>query len=82
MQFPCGNEKEEVMAEESGMQVCIEEKSMNFKTGKSLRSLPPDNESKRQMQQVRAEERERTSKQEISMAANVMNNISSVNPAN
>lgn len=68
--------------EENGTQVCVEKKPMNFKTGKSLRSLPPDNESKRQMQKVRAEESERTSEQEISMAANVMNNISSVNPAN
>lgn len=62
MQFPCGNEREEVMAEESGMLVCIEEKSMNFKTGKSLRSLPPDNESKRQMQREQRRGREHPSR--------------------
>lgn len=43
---------------------------MNFKTGNILRRLPPDNE------------RERTTEGEISVVANVMNNISSVNPAN
>lgn len=47
---------------------------MNFKTGNILRDLAPDNERER--------EREGTAEQEISMAANVMNNISSVNPAN
>lgn len=54
---------------------------MNFKTGNILRSLPPDNE--REIERERdGERRERTTEQEISMAANVMNNISSVNPAN
>lgn len=47
---------------------------MNFKTANILRSLPPDNERERG--------RRSASEQEISMAANVMNNISSVNPAN
>lgn len=51
---------------------------MNFKTGNILRSLAPDNE--REIESER--EAERTTEQEISMAANVMNNISSVNPAN
>ena len=61
---------------------------MNFKTGNILRRLPPDNERERYIYIEREIERERerarggTTEQEISMAANVMNNISSVNPAN
>lgn len=58
---------------------------MNFKTGNILRSLPPDNEGKgrdRNREGKREREEGRTTEQEISMAANVMNNISSVNPAN
>lgn len=78
MQFPCGNETGWVTIEENWIQVCIEEKSMNFKTGNILRSLAPDNERDRKWERGR----ERTTEQEISMAANVMNNISSVNPAN
>ena len=55
---------------------------MNFKTGNILRSLPPDNEREIEREREMEKERERTTEQEISMAANVMNNISSVNPAN
>lgn len=51
---------------------------MNFKTGNILRRLPPDNEREGERGRGRAAATE----QEISMAANVMNNISSVNPAN
>lgn len=52
---------------------------MNFKTGNILRRLPPDNEREGERGGGRAAA---ATEQEISMAANVMNNISSVNPAN
>lgn len=60
MQFPCGNETGWVTIEENWIQVCIEEKSMNFKTGNILRSLAPDNE--REIESEREAEREQPSK--------------------
>lgn len=59
---------------------------MNFKTANIYREVCHQTMKGKERDRNREGERERgegrTTEQEISMAANVMNNISSVNPAN